>query len=98
MSKKKGKFDLSRLVHDGFVKDGETLYFVSNPAQFFQIQKQPNHEFKIIADEATTTVHAFAIKCLGTEPPDHASRWFRNAKGETLYELWQRAEDQQNAA
>lgn len=98
MSKKKGKFDLTRLVHDGYVKDGETIFFVSNPKFSAKVQKQPNGEFKIATEEGTTTVHAFAQKCLGTEPPDHASRWFRNEKNETLYQLWQVSEDEQFAA
>ncbi len=98
MSKKKGKFDLTGLVHDGFLKDGEKIFFVSNPDLFATVQKQPNNEYKILTKDGTTTVHAFATKCLGTEPPDHASRWFQNAKKETLYQLWQSAEDEQFAA
>jgi hypothetical protein len=98
MSKKKGKFDLTRIVHDGYLKDGEKIFFVSDPKVFAEVQKQPNGEFKIKSPEGTTTVHAFATKCLGMEPPDHASRWFRNEKGETLYQLWHAAEDADMAA
>ena len=98
MSKKKGKFDFTRLVHDGFLKDGETLYFVSNPSMTCTVQKQPNGEFKIFTPDGTTTVHAFATKCLGMDPPEHASRWFRNAKDQTLYQLWQISEDESMAA
>ena len=98
MSKKKGKFDLSRLVHDGVIKEGETFFFVSDPAHSFKVVKQPNGEFKILTPEGMTTVHAFSVKCLGTEPPEHASRWFRNEKGATMYQLWHAAEDEQNAA
>ena len=98
MSKKKGKFDLTRIVHEGLLKDGETLYFVSNPNLSAKVQKQPNGEFKIHTAEGTTTVHAFAVKCLGAEPPEHASRWFRNEKGETLYQLWHASEDESYAA
>jgi hypothetical protein len=99
MSKKKNKkFDLGNLVHDGWVKDGETFSFVSNPSMTFKVAKQPNGEYKITTHEGTTTVHAFAQKCLGTEPPDHASRWFKNKDGKTLYELWQMDLDQQEAA
>ena len=99
MSKKKGKFDLTKLVHEGFLKEGEKIYFVSNPTFFASVTKQPNNEFKIKTHEGnTTTVHAFANFCLGTESPDHASRWFRNDKGTLLYQIWQNAEDQQNAA
>jgi hypothetical protein len=98
MSKKKGKFDLTKLVHDGYLKDGETIYFVSNPAMTAVVQKQPNGEFKIKTPEGTTTVHAFATQCLGSEPPEHASRWFRNMKNETLYQLWHAGEEDQYAA
>ncbi len=89
MSKKKGKFDLSHLVHEGQIKDGDTLYFVSEPAKCFTVKKQPNGDYKAVVNGEVTTVHAFAQKCLGTEPPDHASRWFRNEKGVTLYQMWQ---------
>jgi len=89
MSKKKGKFDLTKLVHDGYVKDGEVFAFVSDPSKQFTVQKQPNHEYKIKTSEGTTTVHAFAQTCLGQEPPNHASYWFKNVNGKTLYEIWQ---------
>lgn len=98
MSKKKGKFDLTRLVHDGYLKDGEKVFFVSNPAFFATVQKQPNGEFKLFTTEGVTTVHAFSQKCLGTESPDHASRWLRTEKNATLYQLWQTSEDEQYAA
>ncbi|MBU6153981.1 MAG: hypothetical protein KGP28_06730 [Bdellovibrionales bacterium] len=98
MSKKKGKFDLTRIVHEGFLKDGETIFFVSNPTLTAKVQKQPNGEFKIVTPDGTTTVHAFAVKCLGAEPPEHASRWFRNEKGATLYQLWHMAEGEEMAA
>ena len=98
MSKKKGKFDLTHLVHNGCIKEGETFYFVSNPNMTFQTVKQPNGEFKIQTADGVTTVHAFAQKCLGTEPPEHASRWFRNAQGVTLYQLWQADNEEQYAA
>jgi hypothetical protein len=99
MSKKKGKFDLTKLVHDGFLKDGEKIYFVSNPSFFAFITKQPNHEYKIKTyEETTTTVHAFAQQCLGTESPDHASRWFRTEQNVTLYQVWQNAEEHDQAA
>lgn len=89
MSKKKNKFDLTHLVHEGYVKDGQTLYFVSDPTKTCRIAKQPNHEFKVIVGAETITVHAFAQRCLGTDPPDHASKWIRDEKGKTLYEHWQ---------
>lgn len=88
MSRKK-KFDLTHLVHQGDLKDGETLHYVSDPKITCKISKQPNGEYKIIAGGETTTIHAFAQKCLGQDPPDHASKWFRTASGKTLYDLWQ---------
>jgi hypothetical protein len=100
MSKKKGKFDLTKLVHDGVVKEGETFFFVSDNKKSFTIQKQPNHEFKIKTAEGTTTVHAYAQACLGQEPPNHASCWFKNTNGKTLYDIWQDdiAEEESRAA
>ena len=99
MSKKKGKFDLTKLVHDGAIKEGQKFYFVSNPSFFATVEKQPSHEFKLKTYEGVvTTVHAFAQQCLGTESPDHASRWFRDEKNTLLYQIWQDDEDQQNSA
>ena len=102
MSKKK-KFDLTHLVHDGSLKEGETLFFVSDPQKTCVVTKQPNGEFKVVVDPKgakplTTTVHAFAQSCLGTEPPDHASKWFRTQGGKTLYELWHADEEYADAA
>ena len=94
MSKKKNKFDLTHLVHQGSIKDGETLYFVSDPSKTCQVTKLLNGEFKVTVpgEKAPTTIHAFAQACLGTEPPEHASRWVRTATNKTLYEVWH-AED-----
>lgn len=89
MSKKKNKFDLTHLVKDGFVKEGETLFFVSDPKFSCVVKKMPDHEFKVTVKGEVLTIHAAAQKFLGTEPPDHASRWLRNNDGKTLYELWQ---------
>ncbi|MEW6057453.1 MAG: hypothetical protein AB1540_12645 [Bdellovibrionota bacterium] len=86
---RKNKFDLRHLVHSGFIKDGETLFFVSDPAKKVVVTKQPNGDFKVKLDDELITVHAAAQKFLGQEPPDHASRWLRNASGQTLYQLWQ---------
>ncbi len=89
MSKKKHKFDLTHLVHEGYVKDGETLSFVSDPAKRCTIAKQPNGEFKVRAGAETMTIHAFAQRCLGMDPPDHATKWLKAESGKILYELWQ---------
>jgi hypothetical protein len=89
MSKKKNKFDLSNLVHDGAVKEGDTLYFVSDPKMCCVVKKMPNHEFKVAFKTEILTVHQAAVKFLGQEPPDHACRWLRTNNGKTLYELWQ---------
>jgi len=98
MSKKKGKFDLSQLVQGGQVSDGQELFFVSNPKQSCKVQKQPNGEYKVIAGGETMTVHAFATQCLGTEPPDHATKWIRDEKGSTLYDFWHAEDDYSYAA
>ncbi len=89
MSKKKNKFDLTHLVHDGVVKEGETLYFLSDPQMNCVLKKMPNHEFKVEFKKEIFTIHAIVLKFLGTEPPGHACRWLRNSNGKTLYELWQ---------
>lgn len=86
---RKHKFDLTHMVHEGFLKDGETVFFVSDPAKKAIVSKQPNGEYKLKFGAEVITVHAAAQKFLGQEPPDHASRWLRNAAGKTLYELWQ---------
>ncbi len=86
---KKNKFDLTKLVHDGSLKDGQTIFFVSDPAKSAKITKQPNGEYKLTVGKGeTVTLHAYAQTCLGQEPPDHASRWFRTDAGKTLYEIW----------
>ena len=86
---KKNKFDLTNLVHQGYVKDGETVFFVSDPAKTAIVKKQPNGEYKLLYGKETVTVHALAQKFLGQDPPDHASRWLRTKSNRTLYELWQ---------
>jgi len=88
MSKKK-KFDLTHLVHEGSVKDGETLFFVSDPSKTCKVAKQPNGEFKVTVGPETMTVHAVTQKWLGQEPPMHAAKWVRTSSGKTLYDLWQ---------
>jgi len=94
---RKHKFDLTHLVHAGALKDGETVFFVSDPAKTAVVSKQPNGEYKLKVGAETTTVFAFAQNLLGMEPPNHASRWLRNQAGKTLYELWH-ADDMAEAA
>lgn len=106
MGKKKHKFDLTGLVHHGWIQDGQSLCFVSDPSKKCRVSKQPNGEYKLsiqIKDkEEVKTVHAFAQECLGQEPPDHASKWLRccdgKHNGKTLYELWQMDEESAQAA
>ena len=40
MSKKKNKFDLTSLIKDGIIKDGQTLFFVSDPAMKCTVVRQ----------------------------------------------------------
>jgi hypothetical protein len=91
LSKKK-KFDLKHLVSEGYLKDGETLSFVSDPSKKCRVKRQPNGEFKVLVENGKVvevlTVHAFAQRCLGQEPPDHAAKWLRGESGKTLFELW----------
>lgn len=89
MSKKKGKFDLTQLVHEGYLKEGQSIFFVSDPKKFGSLTKLPNGEFKVKVGPNVTTLHAFATELLGMEPPGHASKWFRDDKGTTLYDFWQ---------
>lgn len=98
MSKKKNKFDLTHLVSDGVVKEGETLFFVSDPKMSCVVKKLHGHECKVEFKKEIFTIHAMAVKFLGTEPPDHACRWLRNANGKTLYELWQNTLAMEEAA
>jgi len=88
VSKKKNKFDLTYLVHQGLLKEGQTLFYVSDPSKVCKVTKQPNGEYKVKVGAETMTVHAFAQKCLGQDPPDHATKWLRSETGKTLYDLW----------
>ena len=97
MSKKKNKFDLGHLVHDGYIKEGESLFFVSDPSKTCKVAKQPSGEYKVQVDKDTFTVHTFAAKCLGQEPPDHGAKWLRTAGGKSLFDLWH-ADDMADAA
>jgi len=97
MAKKK-KFDLTALVSQGYLKNGQTLYFVSDPAKVCVVQKQPNNEYKVQFGKDVTTIHAFAQACLGQEPPEHASKWVRTEAGKTLYEYWHAEEEYADAA
>jgi hypothetical protein len=97
VSKKKNKFDLTSLVQNGSLKDGQTLFFVSDPAKKVTIVRQINGEYKVSAGKETMTIHAFVQRCLGQEPPDHASKWLRTETNKTLYDLWH-ADDYAQAA
>jgi hypothetical protein len=97
VTKKKNKFDLSHLVSDGTLKDGQTLFFVSDPSKKCNIVRQINGEYKVSAGKETMTVHAFVQKCLGQEPPTHASKWLKTEAGKVIYDLWH-ADDYAEAA
>lgn len=90
---RKHKFDLTHLVHLGSLKEGETLAYVSDPKMTCKIVKQPNGEFKVLAGGEMMTVHAFAQKCLGQDPPDHASKWLKSQSGKILFDLWHAEEE-----
>ena len=62
---------------------------IVNPDQYVQSFKDAGAEI--------LTVHAFAQKCLGQEPPDHASKWLRTDTGRILFDLWH-AEQYEEAA
>jgi hypothetical protein len=97
MGKKKNKFDLTHLVSSGVVSDGQSLFFVSDPSKTGKIRKQPSGEFKVEVGKEVLTVHAFAQRCLGEDPPDHATKWLRTEAGKTLFDLWH-ADDLEDAA
>ena len=101
MSKKKGKFDLTTLVHEGYFKDGQTLYFVSDPSKFCKIKKFPSGEYKVQTGDKVVefmTIHQFATKCLGMDPPDHATKWLRTDDGKTVFDIWHAYDDAAKAA
>lgn len=98
MSKKKSKFDLTHLVHDGTLKDGQKLVYVSDPSKSCKIAKQPNGEYKVTVGPETMTIHAFAQHCLGQDPPDHATKWLRTEQGTILYDLWHSTQEYDSAA
>jgi hypothetical protein len=98
MSKKKHKFDLTHLVQTGALKNDQMLFFVSDPGKSCKLAKQPNGEYKVVASSETMTLHAFAQKCLGMDPPDHATKWVRTESGKSLYELWHAEEEEDLAA
>lgn len=95
---KKHKFDLKTMVTSGYVKDGETLFYVSDPSKTCTVAKQPNGEYKVVYGKETITVHAFAQKCLGQEPPEHATKWVKTQTGKTLYEYWHSDQEYADAA
>lgn len=95
---KKKKFDLSNLVSSNRLKDGQSLFFVSDPSKSCKIVRHISGEYKVSANGETLTIHGFAQKCLGQEPPDHASKWLRTEDGKTLYELWRADESMDEAA
>jgi hypothetical protein len=83
------KFDLATLVKQNLVKEGETLFFVSDPNKNGKIEKIGSHEFKVRFGKDLFTIHTLAQTLLGQDPPVHASKWLRNSAGTTLYDIWQ---------
>ena len=53
-----------------------------------------NGEWRLNIAGEPMGIHAAAQKYLGTEPPNHASQWWRTGGGKTLFQIWQ---DQQAA-
>lgn len=102
MSKKKGKFDLTALVHDGYLKEGQTLFFVSDASKTCKIQKFPNGEFKVKIETGKVvelmTLHQYATKLLGMDPPDHAAKWFRTEDNKIIFDIWHAHDEAAEAA
>jgi hypothetical protein len=88
---KKNKFNLAHLVHCGYIKEGDTLSFVSNPLKTCVVTQTPNHEFKVKVGNKEETLFNFVQTLLGQEPPDHASKWVMTVERKTLYDLWQKS-------
>jgi len=97
MSKKKGKFDLTHLVHEGVLKEGQVICFVSDPKKTASVAKMLNGEYKLKVGKEITTIHGYATTLLGMEPPGHATKWFKDEKGVTLYDHWQRSMESEAA-
>ena len=91
---RKEKFDLTRLVQGGYLKNGEKVYFVVDPSKAGSITKVGG-DYKLDFDGDTFSVHGAAQKFLGQEPPNHGANWLRRDDGKTLFEVWQssQAED-----
>jgi hypothetical protein len=86
---KKHKFDLSHIVHSKLLKEGDKLYFVSDPKLYCTVVKHPGGEYKVEFQGEMMTLHQCAHKCIGMDPPDHASKWFRTESGKSVFELWE---------
>ena len=91
---RKQKFDLTQLVHGGFLVSGEKVFFVVDPSKVGAVVKAPNGEYKLDFEGDPISVHAAAQKYLGQEPPNHGANWIRKDNGKTLYEVWQTSQEQ----
>ncbi len=91
------KFDLHKLTQSGYLAQGDTLAFVSDPAKTCTVTKA-NGLTKVMHQSQPTSLHAFVTTCLGDEPPNHASSWVRSPQGKTLAELWSQYVEEKKAA
>lgn len=89
----KRKFDLTKIVNDGALHEGQILYFVSLPKLTCKIIKSVDGQFKVIASNKEITIYDFVTNCLGMYPPDLAAKWVRTEDGETVYDIWKRVEE-----
>jgi hypothetical protein len=87
---KKHKFNLADLVLSGFIKTGDTLFFVSNPKINCVVFKTENDEYKVKVGLKEESIYSFVQTCLGQDPPDYSCKWVKTTQNITLYDLWQK--------
>lgn len=85
---KKKKFDLEKLLSNGYLSVGQVVYFVSNESSTAEIMKCTNGMHKFNVSGTFYTPHALVVNWLATEPTNHATQWIRVESGQTLYEVW----------
>ncbi len=88
---------LKSLVKEGFVKKGDTLYFVCNPQYTCTIAKGDSGEYKLKQGTQTFTVKEIGEEWLGSDFDDDPHNWIRNDAGETLFDMWKVLEKEKAA-
>lgn len=81
--------DLEQLVKNGFLKKGETLFFVCDPQSTCTIAKADSGEYKLKQGSQIFSVQELCEEWLGSDFEDDPHNWIRNDAGKTLFDLWQ---------